>query len=147
MERFKDSGETIYSFQDEFLVQCPRCQACAIVRRLDPHTTDLFAPLFAPRRFSCKGCGASKDWAEKEIRRSSHNEPTDDYFHYALWLQAPCCGEVLWACNLQHLEFIESFVRAELRERRPDSKFGCRIGVCSLACQNGCNLARTATKF
>ena len=36
MERFKDKGDTIYAFQDEFLVQCPSCSSCATVRRIDP---------------------------------------------------------------------------------------------------------------
>jgi hypothetical protein len=48
----------------------------------------------------------------------------DAYFHYPLWLQAPCCGHQLWAYNLRHLDAIEAFVRAQHRERRPDPAYG-----------------------
>lgn len=34
-----------------------------------------------------------------------------------LWLQTPCCGHVLWACNTSHLASLDRFVRATLRER------------------------------
>ena len=112
MERFKDTRETIYSFQDEFLVRCPCCDSCAIVRCIDPDKVDSFAP----RRFSCTACGSSKDWSEQKIER---RYTVDAYFHYPLWLQTSCCGQTLWAYNLRHLEFIEAFVRAKLRERNP----------------------------
>jgi hypothetical protein len=120
MERCKDNGETIYSFQDEFLVRCPSCNSCASVRRIDPNNTDLFTP----RRFSCIHCGTIKDWSAREIVRYWCDEPVDDYFHYPLWLQTPCCGQTLWAYNLPHLDFIESFVSAKLRERKQDKKYG-----------------------
>jgi hypothetical protein len=117
MERFKDTREDIYSFQNEFLVRCPFCDSCAIVCCIDPDRVDLFAP----RRFSCTACGSSKDWSEKKIERWY---TVDDYFHYPLWLQTSCCGETLWAYNLRHLEFIEAFVRAKLRERKPHELYG-----------------------
>ena len=118
--RFKDTGESIDSFQDEFLVKCPRCDSCAKVKRIEPENQDWFAP----RRFSCKGCGSSSDWVEKEIKRFWNNQPVDDYFHYPLWLQIPCCGQILWAYNLRHLDFIEQFVAAKVRERTQDEKLG-----------------------
>ncbi|NJM64447.1 MAG: TFIIB-type zinc ribbon-containing protein [Acaryochloris sp. RU_4_1] len=90
------------------------------MRRIDPEDVSSFAP----RRFSCKACGTSKDWSERKIVRSWYGQPVDDYFHYPLWLKVPCCGQMLWAYNLQHLDFIEAFVRAELRERKPDEQSG-----------------------
>ena len=62
MERFKDTREHIYSFQNEFLVRCPFCDFCAIVRCIDPDNVDSFAP----RRFSCTACGSSKDWKVRD---------------------------------------------------------------------------------
>jgi len=41
--------------------------------------------------------------------------PVDWYFHIPLWLQTPCCGEVLWAYNEEHLAFLEAFVMAKQR--------------------------------
>jgi len=117
MNRFKDTREDIYSFQNKYLVRCPFCDSCAIVRCIDPDNVDSFAP----RRFSCTACGSSKKWFEKKIERWY---TVDDYFHYPLWLQTSCCGETLWAYNLRHLEFIEAFVRAKLRERKPHEIYG-----------------------
>lgn len=117
MERFKDTREDLFSFQNEFLVRCPCCDSCAIVRCIDPDKVDSFAP----RRFSCTACGSSKDWSEQKIGR---RYTVDAYFHYPLWLQTSCCGQTLWAYNLRHLEFIEAFVRAKLRERTPDELYG-----------------------
>jgi hypothetical protein len=34
-----------------------------------------------------------------------------------LWLQISCCHETLWAYNFKHLEIIEQYVSAKLRER------------------------------
>ena len=117
MERFKDSRERIYSFQDELLVRCPHCDSCAILRCIDPDKVDFFAP----RRFSCTACGSSKDWSKQKIESWY---TVDDYLGYPLWLETSCCGETLWAYNLRHLEFIEAFVRAKLRERKPDELYG-----------------------
>jgi len=44
----------------------------------------------------------------------------DDYFGLPLWLQIPCCGEVLWAVNEAHLTYLESYVGARLRSREPN---------------------------
>ncbi len=120
IKRYKNNGQTIYSFQDKFLVHCPCCNSRAIVQRIDPENTDWFTP----RRFSCVACGFTKDWSEREIERPWDGEPVDDYFHYPLWLQTPCCSKTLWAYNLQHLDFIEEFVSAKLRERKPDKNYG-----------------------
>ena len=117
MERFKDSRERIYSFHDELLVRCPHCDSCAILRCIDPDKVDFFAP----RRFSCTACGSSKDLSKQKIESWY---TVDDYLGYPLWLETSCCGETLWAYNLRHLEFIEAFVRAKLRERKPDELYG-----------------------
>ena len=44
----------------------------------------------------------------------------DWYFRFPLWLEISCCGETLWAYNEKHLEFIEKYVAAKLRERVPN---------------------------
>jgi len=119
MERFKDTREDIYSFQNEFLVRCPFCDSCAIVRFIDPDKVDRFAP----PRFSCTACGSSKDWSKQKIE-SWYSEAVDNYFHYPLWLQTSCCSRTLWAYNLRHLDFIEAFVGAKLRERKPHELYG-----------------------
>jgi hypothetical protein len=41
----------------------------------------------------------------------------DPYFRLPVWLQAECCAHVLWAYNGRHLDLLESYVVARLRER------------------------------
>jgi hypothetical protein len=48
----------------------------------------------------------------------------DSYFGLPLWLQAPCCGHVLWAYNRHHLSLIEQYVQADLRELSGEPKLG-----------------------
>ena len=48
-------------------------------------------------------------------------------FHFRL--QTACCGEILWAHNLQHLAYLESYVSATHRDRKPDYRDGCRNGT------------------
>lgn len=120
MTRCRDLHQSIYSFYDEFLVRCPHCHSCALIRPIDPNN----AQLFAPRRFSCTGCGAAKNWAGKSIGGGGAGELVDPYFHYRLWLQIRCCGQTLWAYNWRHLQSIELFVAAKLRESKPDERYG-----------------------
>ncbi|MGI5171658.1 hypothetical protein ACQEU3_45665 [Spirillospora sp. CA-253888] len=39
-----------------------------------------------------------------------------------LWLQRSCCGHVLWAYNVRHLDLLESYAAAKLREGRTVSR-------------------------
>ncbi|RFS86806.1 hypothetical protein D0T12_00510 [Actinomadura spongiicola] len=42
----------------------------------------------------------------------------DPYFGQPLWLRADCCGgRTLWAFNERHLDLLEGYVGARLRER------------------------------
>lgn len=117
--RFRDTRETLYHFIDEYLVVCPKCSACARVVPLDADCQNLFAP----RRVTCQSCSYSKDGQ----RQTSMviGSARDSYFGLPLWLQIAVGDRVLWFYNLRHLQLVEAFVRATLRERRTDIH-GCR---------------------
>ena len=112
--RFRDTGQHLGQYADRFLVRCPRCARCAVVAPLPRESRR--APVRA--RVVCDACGYAKDAPQPTTGGA---DAVDWYFHLPLWLQAPCCGEVLWALNEQHLAFLEDYVRATLREDiRPD---------------------------
>ena len=46
-------------------------------------------------------------------------EGCDPLFGLELWLRTPCRGELLWAYDAQHLQFLKDYVSADLRERQP----------------------------
>jgi len=107
-----ESGNSVYMFTDEFLVECPKCQAMAIVRR----TGSALSPELVT--LACSVCGHNQssdlcDWPGSTMRS------VDLYFCLPLWLRTRCCGEELWAFNREHLEQLESFIKADHRKRAP----------------------------
>lgn len=104
---FRDPGVSVYDFGLDFLVRCPACRRRATVLVRDNQA-----------RFTCLHCGRS------ESRPSSthvvQNQALDWYFGFPLWLQVPCAGECLWARNVQHLDFLEAFLGAGIRQRPPE---------------------------
>lgn len=114
--RYRDRGLLSSDFLSLISVQCPQCHQCASVKP----KADTQAGLFSPRRLSCLSCGLTKDWNGRQIGGGSSSVPTDWYFHLPLWLQASCCGEILWAYNRDHLDFRDNSVQATLREGLPE---------------------------
>jgi hypothetical protein len=113
-ERFLDTGDLIYELDDEFLVVCPKCSRKAKVLASEIASEKINNKLFAPRRLVCLHCAYQKNWNGGEI---SIGGGFDWYFRLPLWLEISCCGETLWAYNLRHLEILEDYVSAKLRER------------------------------
>jgi hypothetical protein len=108
--RFRDTGKTIYAIGHEFLVHCPRCDNCA---QVVPRNGEQG---LASTRLVCKKCGYTQDWEGKAMVVGGS---FDWYFRLPLWLQTPCCGKILWAYNKEHLDFLENYVKAGLRESFP----------------------------
>ena len=106
-DKRQDDGVTIFHFADHFLVRCPKCDAQANVRKTDSKP-------WLPRnaRFTCSKCPLVEDGS---LMGWSDRDPVDWVFHYPLWLQANCRGNVLWAYNPAHLDFLESYVTAKHR--------------------------------
>ncbi len=106
-------------FANEVLVRCPVCGECAIV--LDGAGAPEYQAgrgdrrLLARWRLRCRVCGLSKDGF---LSQPVFGVPVDPCFRLPLWLQADCCGKLLWAYNAEHLDLLESYVAARLRERR-----------------------------
>ena len=118
IERFSENGEQIYDFGDEFLVVCPKCEKMAKVIKTEIGSEKLSRQLSAPRRVVCQSCVYRNDWRDGSI---SIGASFDWYFRLPLWLETECVGETLWAYNRKHLEFIENYVGAKLRERTPNT--------------------------
>ena len=111
-ERFRDDGTWLGDFADRILVECPKCQGCAVMQPME-HDAAGWERMRGARRVTCAGCGyvALADRTKPRVGERSTNKLT-------LWLQARCLGEVLWAYNEAHLAWLEQFVAARHRERQ-----------------------------
>jgi hypothetical protein len=97
--------QTLFAFADQFLVICPSCQKQAVVEPRDPDKHGIFDPHVV----ICAHCNYQREWSPNEESASSIRvgSATDWYFEFPLWLQDTCCGELLWAHNVAHLDYIE----------------------------------------
>ncbi|THV28747.1 hypothetical protein [Glycomyces paridis] len=158
---------------DHALVHCPRCDGKAISRagRLTcgscAYTSELhrkpvkeapFQSVMCPDcnrhigryredprllRLRCRGCGWTKapaakpPWtAPKRTRRTG------------LWLETDFRGRTLWARNEQHLEFLERYVAAGVRETGPfNSTIASRLPAWIKSGKNRDDLLRALAKL
>lgn len=111
---FRDTGITIYAFYDQILVECERCSHLAEVRCKSLSSLSRIADY--ERRLVCESCGFSKVQYSDSIYSYCHMNLSDPFFLRPLWLQTSCCGETLWAFNGHHLDVLERFVAAQVRE-------------------------------
>ena len=118
--RFKENREHRFTISkptldDPVLVLCPNCAQKAFVVPYDDDRV----------RCSCFECGYTAENPTNGRSFYWYNEnPTDGYFGFDLWLKTNCGGHPLWAFNIRHLEFLESYVSAKHREREMDEKRG-----------------------
>ncbi len=77
-------------------------------------------------KFTRTHCGASQVHSSRSKVRPRPDVPADVWFGHEQLLHVPCCGHTLVAFNERHLDSLESFFRAKLRERRRDPKDGWR---------------------
>ncbi|HEV7992903.1 MAG TPA: hypothetical protein VGP25_13815 [Gemmatimonadaceae bacterium] len=102
-----------------WVVAHARCGGCsrALVRRTRRESG---VPRRSAAALRCSHCGATTPAASQTWTPVGSAAPVDPYFGLPLWLQTACCGEVLWAVNVDHLAFLENYVVAKLRERVPN---------------------------
>ncbi|WP_412538714.1 hypothetical protein R8Z50_23020 [Longispora sp. K20-0274] len=121
--RFVDQGRPLTMYSDLIYVACPNCGARAQItpRPGLPELRYYSELLYRPRRLTCTACAATRSWSAKQRNNAlvgvKLGGPSDPFFDLPLWLQTPCRGEVLWAYNERHLDILENYVAADLRER------------------------------
>ena len=119
--RYFDNREQIYDIvaprnKDPILVVCPKCQSKALVI---PDTK-------YKKRCVCTKCSFYKSETDKNMWIGWRNNiSTDRCLYLELWLYTYCCGNLLYAFTQRHLDFLEAYVTADLRERRQD-EYGWR---------------------
>ncbi|MEM8830958.1 MAG: hypothetical protein AAGE96_16605 [Cyanobacteria bacterium P01_G01_bin.19] len=96
---------------DPILAVCPQCNSKALVL---PNTEDTV-------KCVCTKCSFNKTKSNRSRFLGWRKDiPHDGYFGFDLWLQTYCCGHSLYAFTIRHLDLLEDYVKADLRERKPD---------------------------
>jgi hypothetical protein len=115
-QRFRDNGEELCNFTEEILVVCPKCSGLCFIT-VDPQSGKPEYNFQHKRRAVCGTCGYSKT---ADIKDWLCGDGIDPYFGLPLWLQASCCGKLLWAFNKGHLDFLKGYVEARIRQEIPN---------------------------
>jgi transcription elongation factor Elf1 len=112
-KRFQDKHLKLADFYQEVWIVCPKCAQMAVA------TVD-FEKKSA--RMVCMHCGHSLQKSTILDQKASLQVAANIYFDAKLWLSADFKGHHLFAFNAAHLEYLEKYIAADLRENT-DRKF------------------------
>lgn len=115
--RFHDQNKRLSDFQTEVLVVCPTCGKKAITK-VDYELKK--AILF------CESCGFNKQISTEFTVfgiNGNWNKAAHSYFGAKLWLQHPFKNDVFIAFNANHLNYLEQYIAADLREHKDRTGF------------------------
>lgn len=111
--RFQDDNLILSNFYKEVWVVCPSCAKKAMANvNFETKTARLF----------CTLCGCNKE-TTTAIKNGSIEMAANHYFNAELWLKAPFKYEVFWAYNDKHLEYLERYISATIREHKDRTHF------------------------
>lgn len=112
--RFLDENKTLSDFSDEVWVVCPACAKRAIAR-VDYQ--------IKKARLFCVQCGYNKEQSTEIAKNITVNQPAQLFFDAELWLQTQFKNELFMAYNGRHLEYLERYISATLREHKDRDHF------------------------
>ncbi len=111
--RFADRNWGIGSFYGEVLIICPSCGNQGIA------SADFQAEC---AKMLCTACGLNKAVPTTVLNYSMFH-PAHTFFNAKLWLEHPFKNEIFYAYNYQHLDYLEQYISATLREHKDRSGF------------------------
>lgn len=119
----------LHEFIKDVFVVCPQCSKQAIVRS----NGFSFREGAQDVKVVCTSCGFNRQLGRKpsvvlypdtgrskKVTEGKHiiiGAPVDPFFHLPLWIKMEVNGNLLWAYNYEHLDFMREFVNSKLRER------------------------------
>ena len=160
--RFQDKNITLYYFENEIFVECPKCDKRATVSKDIPNSYFSSRTLKCPNCFysqigrketyavelkcncshcaselrvnipnvnekketiavKCDNCGNTEEYRPRNIAQewkfAETGKPSENYFGLPLWLTENFRGNIFWALNYSHLEYLKNYISAEIREK------------------------------
>lgn len=113
MKRFRDEDKRLSDFYNEVWVVCYKCHNKAIA------TADFENE---KARLVCLECGYNNE-VLMLVGKATYIMAANRYFNAELWLKAPFRNELFLAYNLKHLEYLEQYIEAGLREHKDRTGF------------------------
>lgn len=109
--RYKNAAKEAPNFSDEFLVECPKCQGCALLSPMGDTDDDVSSERsltdksMNPRYLNCSKCSFQRAWqpGDLDFLRTLVNW----FGELPLYLRALCGEQTIWALNAAHLTFLE----------------------------------------
>ncbi|QDG51529.1 hypothetical protein FIV42_12470 [Persicimonas caeni] len=107
--RYKNAAKEAPDFSDEFLVECPKCQACAFLLPMGEDATDsphASESAMNPRYLECSACSFQRSWKPGDLNflRTLVNW----FGELSLYLRVGCGRHTVWALNVAHLSYLEA---------------------------------------
>ncbi|KPE49519.1 hypothetical protein [Chryseobacterium indologenes] len=115
--RFTDQNKTISDFYDEVWVVCTVCGQKAFAK------TDREQK---KARLFCPACGYNKETSMESCifgYKALSIRAAHVYFGAELWLQHSFKDDIFCAYNGPHLEYLENYIAADLREHKDRTHF------------------------
>ncbi|SHG73459.1 hypothetical protein SAMN05443549_10673 [Flavobacterium fluvii] len=114
VNRFQDENLILSDFYKEVWVVCSSCTKKAMATvNFETKTARLF----------CLHCGHNKETTTALIKNGTIKTAAHQYFQAELWLKATFKNELFWAYNNKHLEYLERYIGANLREHKDRTHF------------------------
>ena len=112
--RFQDENLILADFFNEVIVVCPSCAKKAIAKTDSGTKT---------ARLFCVHCGYNKELTTAIKHTANAQMPANLFFDASLWLTAAFKNELFVAYNEKHLEYLERYISAGLREHKDRTHF------------------------
>lgn len=73
----------------------------------------------------CPHCNFQEEWKTKSYRVKEESKVDNGlakemWYDLPLWFQKEVNGNLFWAYNLNHIDYLERYIKADLRERNND---------------------------
>lgn len=112
--RFEDENLVIADFFNEVLVVCTACAKKAVAKaNVEAKKVRLF----------CVHCGYNKEASAEVAQHTFITMPANQFFDAELWLQSDFKKERFWAYNDKHLDYLERYISATLRQHKERAHF------------------------
>jgi hypothetical protein len=112
--RFQDESLQLNDFYKEVSIACPNCSKKAIAK-VD------YASKTA--RLLCLHCGLNKETTTTIDKNVTLETAANHYFQAELWLKTAFKNDLFWAYNEKHLDYLERYISATIREHKDRNGF------------------------